>query len=468
MLDLDRTPQYLINDTAILSQAGLTRRWMAADILPDPVILPDRPWESRTLAFPSVVRLDNDELRMYYTGVWHMQKPLGWPRVMVAASDDGFRWHKPDLGLYEWRGSTANNISWTRQGHMELGTAILDRSDPGHEVFRLLSYESDNRDVPWPWPPDRGLYAYTSEDGYRWTGIGQAPCVAAGDRTSLMSTKVDGKFVAFTRHKDMLHDTGWRSIYRIESEDFVHWSEPELVLSADLIDAPGAELYGMCAFERHGIYWGLLEVWDHSEDVMRVQLAYSYNSKNWHRPTQRSTFIGPRYEWNRRWNNCASNGPIEINEQLVFYFNGRAVGHDFDSARQHGVIGAAALRRDRFCAIEGHTGGHFVTDTMRWPGGDLAINADTRSVIDAHPRKLDGMITVDVLNGDSDEMPEYSGANAALYSGNTIARGEGADGIVRWPGGRSLNALAGQHIRLRFGLRRARIYTYGADRSASS
>jgi hypothetical protein len=459
-------PEYFIDDSPIHRQYGLTRRWMKPDILTEPVIVPDRPWESRTLTFPSVVKLADGRMRLYYSGLWHMQRPLGWPRIMIAESDDGFHWHKPELGLIDWHGSTANNIVATRHGHMELAGVVRDETGSAGDEFKLLTFEADSLDGPWkPWTPDRGLYARTGADGLKWRLEPEGRCIDAGDRTSPMATKVDGRYVAFTRHKDMFEQTGQRSIYRMESENFSDWTEPELVLTADLLDPPEVELYGMSVFERHGIYWGLVEAWNHTLDIMQVQLAYSYDSRVWHRPPDRMAFISPEFPWNRRWNNCASNGLSLVNEQMLFYFSARAVGHDFDTARQHGVIAIAALRQDRFCAIEGHDGGMLETKTVQWPGGDLELNADTRSSIDAHPRQqLDGIIQVEVLDADGVKLPGYSGTDGAAFTGNTIARGGLNSGVVRWPGDRSLDHLAGQRIRLRFGITRARLYTFQALR----
>src|SRR5688572_28176887 len=107
-----------------------------------------------------------------------------------------------------------------------------------------------------------------------------------------------------------------------------------------------------------------------------------------------------------------------MNEQMVFYFGGRWVGHDWDTARHHGVIGFASLPLDRFCAIEGDgNGGRFTTVPIEWPGSALVLNADTRKSYESHPLHTNGEIAVEVLDATGTPLPEWSGDRKAIYQG---------------------------------------------------
>jgi hypothetical protein len=260
----------------------------------------------------------------------------------------------------------------------------------------------------------------------------------------------------------MFAATGCRSIWRTESEDFLEWSAPELVMAPDLCDAPEVELYGMSVFRRHDWLLGLVEYWNSETDVIEVHLAFSRDGRQWSRPTPRAPFIAPAHDWNRAWSSCASNGPVFVGDQMVFHFGGRWVSHHFDSAQQFGVVGMASLPVDRFCGIEGGPGGMIETPAFRWPGGTLELNADTRESFASHPAKTNGEIRVEVLDAEGRGVAGWSGKDQARYSGNTYCRCARHPGEVTWPGGRRLEELAGQSIRLRMHLRHARLFTWEA------
>ena len=449
-------PQCFLDDALIADQRRLVRRWLPATVFPKPVIEPDRPWEGRMLTlFGTVLPEPEGGWRMYYStfepGVTH-------PKVLLATSTDGFRWEKPGLGLVEWEGTSANNIVLTPDRHNDSLSVALDPEDPQRPYKLILFEKGDTQEY---WAGDSGLHAYQSPDGLRWI---RSPGVRlkAGDRTNLMACRSNGRFVIYTRHPDMWERVGARAIYRSESEDFLTWSEPELVLAPDLDDEPDIEYYGMSVFERNGWYLGLLEYWDRTTDVIQVHLVLSRDGRNWSPPTPREPFIAASFDWNRKWSSCASNGPVVINEQMVFYFGGRWTSHGYDSAQQYGAIGYASLPLDRFCAVEASGGGQLTTVPLEWPNADLVLNADTREAFTSHPMACDGEIRVEVLDAEGRPLPEWSGGDTPVFRGNTHCRGRVLDGTVRWPGDRSLRALAGHTIRLRFSLIHARLFTVEA------
>ena len=448
------TPQYFLDDEWIAHQQRLVRRWLPAKVYPEPAIRPELPWEGRTITlFGTVLPEDGGGFRMYYS---NMERQDQHDKVFVATSPDGLKWEKPELGLVEWRGSRANNILLAPEHSLDSPSVIHEPAD-GDRAYKMLVFENAGGGS---WDRHSGLYAYVSADGWTWTRP-SAECLLAGDRTTVMATRPGEKYVAYLRHRDMWQHVGGRAIYISESDDFVSWTEPEPVLAPDLRDEPDIEFYGMSVFERHGWLFGLLEYWDSSEDCIEVHLAVSRDGRSWARPCQ-GPFIGATFDWNRKWSSCATNGPIILGEQMVFYFGGRWVSHHFDSAHQQGSIGYASLPLDRFCALEASTGGMFVTPPFTWPGGDLALNADTREVYTSHPIKCDGSVTVEVLDGSGAELLEWCGGQAATFVGNTHCRARVMNQLVKWPGDRGLAGLAGRDIRLRFTLKHARLFTFGA------
>jgi len=123
-----------IDDHHVRTVFGLRREFGKLDKLPAPV-LEDIP--GRRACWACVLREPDGLYRMWYqsvanagahelakAGVWGRGAEFGYflerhPEavretqtsvISYAESDDGIHWRKPDLGLIEWQGSTANNI----------------------------------------------------------------------------------------------------------------------------------------------------------------------------------------------------------------------------------------------------------------------------------------------------------------------------------------------------------------------
>ncbi|MDO8587524.1 MAG: hypothetical protein Q7T82_10850 [Armatimonadota bacterium] len=451
-------PQFFFDDTLIADQRRLVRRWLPASVFANPVVEPDRPWEGRIVAMLGAVLPESDGgFRMYYAGF--TPGALPFTRSLVCFSEDGFHWRKPELGILDWNGDFANNLVLSPEWHTDSPCVIHDTDDEQFP-YKLIAFQCDDPSRFYK-SPNCGMYGWKSSDGLRWTKF-PGQLLRAGDRSGMMTTKPNGKFSLYTRRYDMFERIGVRAIFRSESDDFVTWTDPELALAPDLNDEPDVEFYGMSVFERNGWYLGLLEYWKRQIDIAEIHLAFSRDGKTWMRPYPRAPFIANACYWNKASMNCANNGPILINEQMVFYFGGRPIAHNYDSAHQYGAIGYASLPIDRFCAIEGAGDGQLTTAPLEWPDAELILNADTRESFASHPLAIDGEITVEVLGAGGDPLPGWNGDQRAIFSGNTHCRCRIFDGTVRWPSGQGLREMRGRTIRLRFHLRHARLFTIEA------
>ena len=69
-------------------------------------------WENGVITGAGTVVEDGGKFRFWYTAMPASQQLLEHTqfRLCYAESTDGIRWYKPHLGLYEWEGSTDNNI----------------------------------------------------------------------------------------------------------------------------------------------------------------------------------------------------------------------------------------------------------------------------------------------------------------------------------------------------------------------
>lgn len=444
--------QLFLDDTWIEESARLERVWSAAEIMPEPVLRPEAPWEGAQITmFGSIFQLKGG-WRMYYM-TYNRPDPV---RYCMAVSNDGLHWERPNLGIVEFRGSRKNNILWEpANGESNDGPTICYEPGDALAPFKMMYYGFGGK-------RKRGEYVAYSKDGIQWQHRPEPVLTNTGDRTNLLPTRDHrGRYVAYLRHRDMMQMHLARTVWRSESSDFVRWSDPELILRPDLLDDPNTELYGMPAFLYAGMYIGMLERWYDNPDVIEVQLTWSHDGIEWRRAEKRQAFIAPQYPWNKGWNSCANTAPIQVNNQLWFYFGGRSAAHGREVPRSYGAIGLASLGVDQFAAIRADfLEGRLITKPMTWPGGDLVLTCTNTRYPAAHPKSGGGSIAVEIHDESNQPIKEFSGTDRAFYDVVSPGPWEKRQPPVLWPGGLSMDRLKGRRIRLVFRMRDARLYSF--------
>lgn len=428
-----------------------------------------------------------------------------------AVSQDGFEWHEPELGIVERDGSKRNNLIDTSAMRGEFGVALKDTHDPDprkrykgtikrwyHHVDperrgggRLFAaYSADGLD--WRlYPGERsiirdsndgnGCFLYDQRIG-RYVNF-RRPTILAGPRGErpgdLGFPEVTGGAGAIHRHReaeDYLHrylrtapyvDTRAaigatdhaheglgcnRRIARAQSEDFVHWSEPEVIIRPDELDPP--RLYGIDVFIRHGVYLGLLQVFhkwglkgylgDPSRaDTIDLHLTFSRDGFRWDRLANRPVFLprGVIGSWDGGM--IAGARIIEYGDEVRFYYSGHSGSHNAQG-RTAGT-GLATLPKDRFVArAAADELGVLITKPFRLEGDALQINADASC----------GRIRVEVTDPIGAPIAGLTARECRLIE---------RDGLrlpVTWSGGEALRGVAGQVVRLRFYLYEAKLYSF--------
>ena len=104
------------------------------------VMVHDAPWEGTGSGYHSIFK-DGDLYRMYYKAwqIFATDKREKHPLFCCyAESDDGIHWRKPQLGLYEFQGSKANNIVMISD---KIGNVNINAGHPA--VFK-----DENPDAP--------------------------------------------------------------------------------------------------------------------------------------------------------------------------------------------------------------------------------------------------------------------------------------------------------------------------------
>ena len=111
----------LFVDDHLIASATLRRTIHAVDKYPgNPIILPVRPWEGQyALLYGAVIRDEEEGIwKAWYSTMHHFRYTQNIFRestyLCYATSKDRIHWEKPELGLIDYRGSKANNISLKR------------------------------------------------------------------------------------------------------------------------------------------------------------------------------------------------------------------------------------------------------------------------------------------------------------------------------------------------------------------
>ncbi|MBI4602273.1 MAG: hypothetical protein HY721_09965 [Planctomycetes bacterium] len=408
---LGRQKRLFLDDDIVASRTNVTRRiHLAEKFVGNPVIGPTEAWEDKlNILYGSVIR-DGDKYRAWY---------MSGMGVSYAESDDGIAWVKPRLDLVTIDGQRTN-VLFRKRGettgsdelpyYQELFGVHRDprEVDPSRRYkmgFLSIDWKyTGPRETPFHRGQRRGLGVAGSPDGIHWKLIDSFATEAICDgATHWMLDPVRERYVLFGRilktppeveaawsgHDWYAQWHSGRAVGRIESTDFVKWSFTDpasapVVLTADLQDRPGSEIYSINVFPYESVYVGLVQVFLARPDAcfLEVQLAVSRDGVRFTRVGDRSPFIavGPVGSWDRFNQSLANNPPIAVGDELRFYYGGRTYRHSpyrgSDTGPRAGGIGFARIQRDRFVSLEASfDGGEIVTKPLELEGGVLHLNA---------------------------------------------------------------------------------------------
>ena len=441
VLELSPERQLFIDDYAVKESHNLRQVLnQPTKYAGNPLIRPHKPWEGPAVNLYGTVVHDpeQDTFRMWYQGYG------GTPyTACYATSRDGIYWQKPNLELVEFGGSTENNMFL--DDACILNVIQDDQEQDPERLYKALFWEQHNPSVSVAFSPD----------GVQWRKYEGNPVLqgTSDTHTLLGWDEACGKYVAYIR-PGVRDGTHIRVIGRSVSDDFVHWTEPQVVLQPDEHDPPAFEFYGMPVFKYQGLYLGLpWAYYAYPEEplirmaaLMDVQLAVSRDGVHWQRAGDRQPFIprGPAGSIDQGMIYTAKE-PVIVGDELWFYYGGYDGDH---GTRRNANICLAKLRLDGFISMDaGDQEGTLVTKPFYCAGKDLLINADARG----------GCIAVAVLDQAGNQASDWAGykkIDCALFDGDAVRH------KVTWRDNVSLEALRGQPIRLKFYLQQAKLYSF--------
>jgi hypothetical protein len=219
---------------------------------------------------------------------------------------------------------------------------------------------------------------------------------------------------------------------RSQSDDFLHWSRAELLLTPDEFDPPHVEFHTTPVFFYNDCYFATLQILNRGErgGIIDIELAISRDGIHWQRPFRQPYFLpkseGGQFDGGSLFTNAT---PIVLEDEIRFYYGAYAQGATGTVISTSSGIGLATLPRDRFAGLRPSEHIAQVTlkpihlDNCR----DLTLNADATS----------GAVRVEVLDARGFRIPGYTRDDALPVTGDALRHAVAwkSHGIAQLPPG---------------------------------
>ena len=389
-----------------------------------------------------------------------------------ATSVDGLNWDFPNINKFVWQDDQRNNIASNPGGRFLHHVVRDERDRDSHKRYKAL-FDVQNRYPAW------------SPDGFSWT-FSSAPSIPSYDTSSLFYDDFNNQWVATVKH-----GTEWgRSVWLVTSKDFVHWTDPRLILHTDEIDRQNrkqrlervindptyltpplydgvdyvAELYKMPVLPYEGLYIGFPLIFNPAgaippprmnfTGINQTELAVSRNLINWDRVADRAMFLEVQ-PWDGHSYATAqvivSGRPIIRNNEIWIYHGAyrfrswQDIQTDVDASffKDRSALALSKLRLDGFVSLDGT--GEIITKPFEAKGGTVHINAVATS----------GQIRTELIDATTmDPVPNLGCEESVDFTTDNI------NAMIPW----SYATLPthGQY-RLRFVLKNASIYSFWTE-----
>jgi hypothetical protein len=431
----------------------------------------DRSWEGAFCAYVTVIH-DGGKYRAYYRGLPTAQAAEHEGEVTcLAESNDGVRWTKPDLGLYEVAGTRDNNVVFTGEPPFSTNFSPFVDSRPGVDGgarYKALAGTAKT-----------GLVAFVSSDGLHWRKLREPPVITEGafdsQNVSFWSTH-ENCYVSYFR----TFKNGIRRISRTTSRDFESWTPPVLM---EYPDKPIEHLYTNQTqpyFRAPHLYVAVAARFMPGRRVLAAQQARAIKvdpgyfgdcsdgvfmttrGGNRYDRTFMDGFIRPGIgleNWVSRTNYPAL-GIVSTGAAELSIFANQNYGQPSAHLRRY------SLRTDGFVSLsspyEGgeleslrdklehyrnapYAGSELLTKPLIFDGRELSLNFATSAA---------GSVRVEIQDATGKPCEGYALSDCHELIGNDIER------AALWKSGSDVGALAGRPVRLRYVIKDADVYSF--------
>lgn len=432
-------------------------------------------WDSQAICYGTVLH-DEGRYRMWYTG---RSRSTDCAVCCYAVSDDGISWERPNLGLFEYHGSKANNICAlgeippkelpVRSGRPTANPSVCKderEPDPAKRYKMMLNSQFAHEVKLF------GLLMY-SPDGIRWTPADPHPEVTG--RTPFM--RAERGVIEIMEANAMFYD-------EVEPDASRRW---KVYGQAAGRTGPGGEVrVGVVAHSSDGVDWTvdwenpvldprggsyegdhLLSVWPYREYYLGVpdvwpesrscddELTVSRDGYHFVRVADGQKLIarGEMGEWDAQFVSNA-NTLVTVDGQIHIYYAGtrqaNLIGHPSCTfvveEATYGQTGLARVPVDGWTYLRtrsDRSAGYVTTNPIvvsDLAGLDLTVKAD-------HLRANHDYLVAELIREqDGMVLPGFAAADCAPIAADADAA------IVRWNGTGIGEAAPAESIRIRFHL----------------
>lgn len=504
MLLIGNTPQYFFDNILFEQIQDVTKTTHSPVKEPGPILQKDRPWENVpyfTVNGWTVLRDEgSDGFKCWYED-WGINpgevdpaaaapgrdRPnLGFlgSRLCYAHSDDGIHWEKPTLDYLEEGGEKTNVV---------FGCEDYQRSESSSVFFDPLEENPKKKYKTFYGhfaPSGHVVTVAYSPDGICWTPSGETPKFGdlgegLGDCYTVVADLDSRTYRCTCRHKGILavhHDNrrphtpsvffhptyprdaaraNKRRVFQAVSNDLIHWSNPQCILSPDDdVENLDETFYGMTQIRMGQGHLGFLNTIQEVSNTLSVRLVYSRDGWTWCHLNKGQPWLVPNSD---SWDRCMvnlSSPPIAVGEELYVFHGGAKNHHDWwISGLSEGLdvpeagdlnevrygLGIAKMRRDGFVSVDAGPvrEGIIITRALRTEGRVLVLNAACGD---------GGYIDIEATDENENVFDGCARGDCNTFTGdNTRAS-------ISWRGKTKIPHEG--HLRLRFFMRDASLYSF--------
>jgi hypothetical protein len=392
-------------------------------------------------------------------------------------------------------------------GHRYANSVLVDRheADPAKRYKMLYTdFGPDSEGTEWP-----GFFAAFSPDGIHWTKSPSNPLIrtayggralqpplagevpyseqwdarknflrknwpiplSMSDAVDVMFDPVRQVYAAYGKCWLNGPDGGlaWKhAMARVESQDFLNWTSPQIICSPDDLDPPHIEFHTSPVFFHGGCYFSLNQILrargetvDGKADLMHVELMISRDGLRWERPFRDTPFFPSQEQTFSNGGLFTNSTPIVLDDEMRFYYGGYTSGaigggNRLDEDAQQSGVGFASIPLDRFAGIRPVE--RSAQSTLRKPLehiGQVTLKPQDLSGVRQILVNADatgGAVRVEILNADGYRIPGFTRNDAAPLTGDSLRH------RAEWQG-RALSDLPEGEYMLRLHLQRAELFS---------
>ena len=428
----------------------------------NPVLSPDKDWEKSgtkgaafAAPFSDGVWYDESEnkFKMWYMAGGGQYSTSSAGVTCYAESTDGKTWTKPSLAVIS--GTNIVDFNSIR----DASTIWMDKQETNASK-RYKMFQVAGGSGKWK-------YHYkTSANGIQWRD-NSTPSQSIADRSTVYKNPFRNVWTWSMRHNIRLQST---DPYTIRARDYYENADPvagNQAAKAELSKfwfgtwpneqkhptysnndgSPG--IYNLDATPYESIMLGFFTVWQGPENDVcekdgvikrnQIMLGYSRDGYSWYREDM-NPFLAVS-DNTTAWNNgnlqSAAGSPIIVGDELYFYLSGRRL----EGGNEITTTGLATLRRDGFASMSGS--GELLTVPMKFTGEYFYVNADVK-----------GSLRVEILDESGNAISGFSKDDCKSITGNSTKK------LVEWKSNATLSSLKGKHIKVKFYLDNADLYSF--------